>query len=253
MEKGTKTGLLIVTGVVIFGLFTTLSYTLFQDKLSPNLEKLHTKGLSKASSALNEVSSTEDFGGYVEDEDTYYLWYYKGSEKKVIIPKSFDGKSKVNTFGLFRGDEAGLNVEEVSFEKGFVWGDPNSFNILYQSNVKKFTTPINMGNVPSNSPLPKNLETLIVSEGTKSISPNAFGQAENLTSLTLPEGLETIGNNAFINAKSLKTIKLPSTIKSFTIGNGFADNTEFQFKKGTDISPFRNDNKQKNYSYTFYD
>lgn len=45
LEQGTSTSLLIMVGVVIFGIFVTLAYFLFEDKMSPQMAKIYDDAL----------------------------------------------------------------------------------------------------------------------------------------------------------------------------------------------------------------
>lgn len=45
LEQGTSTSLLIMVGVVIFGIFVTLAYFLFEDKMSPQMDKIYDDAL----------------------------------------------------------------------------------------------------------------------------------------------------------------------------------------------------------------
>lgn len=54
MEQGTSTGLMIIVGVVIFGIFVAVAYLLLRDKLSPQLGTMFDDALTGASGALGK-------------------------------------------------------------------------------------------------------------------------------------------------------------------------------------------------------
>ena len=56
-------------------------------------------------------------------------------------------------------------------------------------------------------------ETIIIREGTKTISDGAFAYCSTLQNLVMPNSLEKIGSGAFRGCKSLKSIILPDNIK----------------------------------------
>lgn len=54
MEQGTSTGLMIIVGVVIFGIFVAVAYMLLRDKLNPELGTMFDDALAGASGALGK-------------------------------------------------------------------------------------------------------------------------------------------------------------------------------------------------------
>ena len=73
------------------------------------------------------------------------------------------------------------------------------------------------GNMPANY-------SVIIKEGTVSISPRAFYGCDSLTSITIPDSVTSIGDGAFYNCTSLTSVTIPDSVTS--IGrNGFSDCT----------------------------
>lgn len=68
----------------------------------------------------------------------------------------------------------------------------------------------------------KNLETITLPSGIKSIRESAFENCELLTTINFSNSLQSIGDKTFYNCKNLATIKLPESLTS--IGkNAFSD------------------------------
>ena len=67
------------------------------------------------------------------------------------------------------------------------------------------------GNMPSNY-------SVIIKEGTVSISDNAFEDCTSLTSVTIPDSVTSIGGYAFYYCTSLSSVTIPDSVTS--IGNG---------------------------------
>ncbi|MGM0107124.1 hypothetical protein [Enterococcus sp. AZ172] len=53
MTNGTIQGHFVVIGIVIFGIFTLISYLLLRDTLKPNLSSIFTDGLTQSNCAVN--------------------------------------------------------------------------------------------------------------------------------------------------------------------------------------------------------
>lgn len=251
MEKGTNSGLLIIVCVVIFGIFAVISTFLFEDKLSPKMSNVMGIGLSQGSSALNEVTAESDFEGYTAG-DYFVISKYTGNDKKVVIPKKFKGLEKGYATTIFKDTD----VEEVSFQKGFVWTD-FSFQPTYQSKIKKLTLPESLKVVESSIYLDyTSLTELTIPKGVSEISANAlksYGSSnDTLKKINLPEGLTKIGTNALGGHYNIKSIRIPSTVKDFKVGSDYPEGTEFIFKSGTDLTNIKSDFTYKNYKYTFY-
>lgn len=64
----------------------------------------------------------------------------------------------------------------------------------------------------------KNLATVKIQDGVKTIGDFAFEQANKITAITLPNSVKAIGRYAFSNMKSLKTVKLPKNLKKIPDG-----------------------------------
>lgn len=68
------------------------------------------------------------------------------------------------------------------------------------------------GSIPDNY---KNIESIIIPEGYRSIGRNTFAGCEKLVSVTLPSTLRAIGVGAFKGCKSLRTLLIPEGVTSF--------------------------------------
>ncbi len=68
------------------------------------------------------------------------------------------------------------------------------------------------GSIPDNY---KNIESVIIPEGYRSIGRNTFAGCEKLVSVTLPSTLRAIGVGAFKGCKSLRTLLIPEGVTSF--------------------------------------
>ncbi len=67
------------------------------------------------------------------------------------------------------------------------------------------------GNVPWNAYLSA-IESVVISEGVKSIGTYAFYKCENMTSIMIPETVQTIGDYVFYGCSSIEKIDLPQSV-----------------------------------------
>lgn len=65
-----------------------------------------------------------------------------------------------------------------------------------------------------------NIEDVIIEDGVKSISANAFYQFDMLKEITIPDSVRTIGEGAFFKCVRLKEISLPDSVQTIG-GNAF--------------------------------
>ena len=84
----------------------------------------------------------------------------------------------------------------------------------------------------------KTIQSVIISEGIKTIDTYSFLNCSNLTSVKLPSNLEAIWQSSFNNCTSLKEITIPNGTK-FPLGSPFSGCTDitFTFEAGPNEVP----------------
>lgn len=116
MTNGTAQGLYIIIAVVIFGIFTLLSYLIFQDPLSPKLTNIFEQSFLQ----------TEE---YLKDCKKDYL-------KKIYVYKEFPSVKKeeeisfsIDKFIVHQEDKTGKYLFRVNKEAGLdvPWGSKYTF------------------------------------------------------------------------------------------------------------------------------
>lgn len=150
----------------------------------------------------------ETYGDYeytIKNNGSVILAYH-GNESDVYIPYSF-GYFNVTEIAAnaFQGNE---NIISVSM--------PGSIEVIGD---RAFADCINM-------------ETLILSVGTKSIGTEAFLNCGKITNISLPFSLESVGKRAFKGCTNLTYINDLSGINLKKVGSGCFDDTEWLKSKG---------------------
>ena len=101
---------------------------------------------------------------------------------------------------------------------------------------------------------------LVIPDGVASIKSFAFKGHNNLTSVTIPDSVTSIGENAFSDCNNIKTLitgngltsldnlPLTSALKFITIGSGINSINENAFNLCNDLTIFKVDENNQNYS-----
>lgn len=122
MTDGSSQGLFVVLGIIIFGIFVAISYTLFRDQLTPSLANVFSYSSGNVINILENKKGTDlilnDFAyqtwikkleleGYMllSDNDFYGekdgQFIYIGEHEKVIVPKVIKGIDITSTNQMF--------------------------------------------------------------------------------------------------------------------------------------------------------
>ncbi|MGN0624414.1 MAG: leucine-rich repeat protein [Oscillospiraceae bacterium] len=166
-------------------------------------------------------ASAETYGDFeysILDDGTVEISGYTGSDSKLVIPGTIDGK-KVTSIGdyAFEGCESLTsitipnNVTSIG-EGAFAWCEnltsitiPNSVTSIGDSAFYKCTS----------------LTSVTIPNSVTSIGSNAFARCTSLTSITIPNSVTSIGDWAFWDCTSLTSITIPNSVTSIE-SNAFA-------------------------------
>ena len=185
--------------MVIFGIFLSLSYWLFQDELKGVLasvvDGVNSGTLVKIDGSLGlepeVILVTNPEGDFVFDPATGTITGYIGTRKDVVIP------SKIS----------GINVKKIG----------------YRAFYKKFLTSvyipegvISIGNEAFSNVGNKSLISIDLPESLISIGEYAFYQ-NILTTIEIPQSVTSIGDAAF-GYNSLTTVYIPSGVNNLYYG-----------------------------------
>ena len=201
MDTGVNKGLFTLIAVVIFGIFLSMSYWLFQDELVNVLANVMDKTSQSVNTKLSQqglAEMTYESYTYTETNGTLTITDYDvAGGKSVIIPSEISGKP-VTTIG---GDAfAGKGLTSVTI--------PNSVTTImdsYTANNRFY-----YGAFAYN-----NLTTVNIPDSVTYIGNCAFFQT-NLKNLTLGNSVKTIATDVF-TYNDINTVILPSSLR--TIGN----------------------------------
>lgn len=219
MESGSNKSLFTLLAVVIFGVFLSLSYWLFQDELKSVLADVVSKTSQSVNTKLNQAGLGEltyNEYTYTESNGEITLTNYKGSETEIILPSSIDGKSvtKISKDAFYNKGLTSVVLPEnlVSIEAG----TPNAANVGYMgafadNNLTVLTIPSSVKYIGNHAFANNNISVLNIDEGVETIGYRAF-KWNNLTTLNLPNSLLTLFDGSFGHNK-IQTINFGSNLK----------------------------------------
>ena len=247
IETGSSKSLFTMIAVVIFGIFLSLSYWLFQDEMQGVLASVvdgvnsvtlvtmdktlvgdYELGGSETPNIPEEVLVPNAESDFLFDITTGTITGYKGARKDVVIPSTIKG-TNVLIIGTdsFREQE----LTSVYIPDGVVKVDTRAFyiNSIETARIPDSVTSIKMAAFGHNKlttiDLPTNLTSLNYSsfaynqlthvefpEGLTSIYNHSFAD-NKITSIILPESVTSIGSEAFLR-NQLTSLDLPSGLTS---------------------------------------
>ena len=191
MDNASNKGLYTLIAVVVFGIFLSLSYFLFQDQMKGVLATV----LDKTSQSVDrklysnlESTSPYFFGTVITAQGTLTITSYDTSGGlAIIIPSEING-IPVTAIATDAFKNKGLTSVEI----------PNS------------VTSIGYAAFLNNQ-----LTSVVIPNSVTSIGNSAFYN-NKLTSVVIPNSVTSIGNSAFYNNK-LTSVEIPNSVTS--IGN----------------------------------
>lgn len=229
MTNGGSQGLFVVVAVVIFGIFVSISYLIFRDKLTPSLSAIFSNSFSIATNFEQIIGRGEEDGYYYgfyplknDNEGMYFEYFASKETDKVylfaVYEKLENGEFDKDIHGnklkghLELPDTIeGKKVVGLSVYKGTQTGNWS----LSQAPVSSVKLPLFLETIPEGlfdlyetAPNLRNLKSLVggIPESVTSIGRNAFNWAPLEGELTIPANVESIGRRAFRETALTKVI-----------------------------------------------
>lgn len=230
MDNASNKGLYTLIAIVVFGIFISLSYWLFQDQMKSVLADVMFNTGEMADTVLSpdyygdnyfaKPTGSENFrydivGGGVR------LASYTGTSKDVVVPYELDGypvTSIASTIFYNKGLNTLILPNTIkiieALPAGSNWTGAFSYNNLTELVIPEGVEILGKACFYNNP-----IENVTFPSTLKVIEFDSFSE-NNITSVTFPEGLTTIGGYAF-NENRLTTLTLPNSLTSI---EGFAFN-----------------------------
>ena len=219
MEQGSNKSLFTLIAVVIFGIFLSLSYWLFQDELK--------SVLADVMDSTSEMTSIklENNGKLTTDEKYFNVTVTggsvtineftatKGEIKNVIIPAYIDGLP-VTTIGVNAFRNKG--IEKLTFPETLVkiMDDPAEGQGAFSGNIiKEVVLPDSLVYVGAEAFYGSNVEKVVLGENVTYLGPKAF-KYNNIISVKFNDKLVMVAIQAFRFNAQLVDVSLPETVTS---------------------------------------
>ena len=160
------------------------------------------------------TASAEAYGDFkysIIYDGTVEITDYTGSDSKLAIPGTIDGK-KVTSFGEFAFSEC-PSLTSITIPNSVTSiGDGAFYNC---TSLKSITIPnrvTSIGNYAFENCT--SLTSVTIPNSVTSIGEDAFYKCTSLTSITIPNSVTSIGNDAFYKCTSLTSITIPNSVTS---------------------------------------
>ena len=197
METGSNKSLFTLIAVVIFGVFLSISYWMFQDEMLNVLASV----FDSTSEMISEKLETD---GYLYTDESFFtidstgtLTKYTGSKdiNIVVIPPTING-IHVKKIGLavFDADSSTSYLETVILPDTVIEIDGRAFDGQHITTIEFGNSLQKIGYSSFND---VRLTSLTLPDSLTYISPGAFGGTDSIKHIKLSENLEYIGSYAF--------------------------------------------------------
>ena len=164
------------------------------------------------------TASAEAYGDFkysIIYDGTVEITDYTGSDSKLAIPGTIDGK-KVTSFGEFAFSEC-PSLTSITIPNSVTSiGDGAFYNC---TSLKSITIPnrvTSIGNYAFENCT--SLTSVTIPNSVTSIGKYAFYNCTSLTSITIPNSVASIGDEAFSNCTSLTSVTIPNSVTSIGVG-----------------------------------
>jgi hypothetical protein len=217
METGINKSLFTLIAVVIFGIFLSLSYWMFQDELKSVLGSVIDNTSEKTSMKIAEEFLVPTDSKYFSfDSNSGTITYFDISAGKDIIIPEFINGVKVTSIGPKAFSDIQLNSVYLPDTITFL-GNESFWNcglkeIRLSNNLEVISSSALAWNKLTELELPESLTIL----GSGSLRGNY------LTTIRVPEGVTTLNDSVFSHNR-FTSIELPKSFENTAIINKFID------------------------------
>jgi hypothetical protein len=233
MENGSSKSLFTLLAVVIFGLFLSLSYWMFQDELTNVLANVFDNSSSSISEKLDYTlaeKTDEKYFTIVDNGDgTCKLTTYTGTDADLVIPETVNGLIVVEIADQFY-NRVNLPSSSVKLKSLLL---PNTIKkvgsyAFRMNDIKNLVLPEGLEVIDRSSFELNNTETVQLPNSLTTIGNWAF-YGNNIKELTVPPKVTTMGYAVMISNPNFNRLNLPNGLKTTatTLPNFLASNFHF--------------------------
>ena len=238
MESGSNKSLYALITVVVFGIFLSISYYLYQDQLKLILADVMDSTSQMTSQKLDNAglipTDIKYFNYSLASDGTYRIDKYTGPTTSIVIPAYIDG-IKVTTIGSTAFTNTGISgIHFSEFVSKIEDSTTNYIGAFTGTNLGVVTIPSTLTYIGNNAFSKAGLLQLTLEDGVKQAGTYAF-YGNNLTTIYIPPSLTTLSGGLFernslktaivsegvttlrwwvFGANNLESLTLPSTVTS---------------------------------------
>lgn len=235
MESGSNKSLYTLLAIIVFGIFLSLSYFMFQDQLSNVLASVFVDGSSIISGKLDYTLATKTAEKYFTSIDngdgTCKLTSYIGPDADLVIPETVNGKIVVEIADQFYNRPLLPNPSSAVKLKSLLL--PNTIKRIGRyafrdNNIKNLVLPEGIELIANSAFELNNTETVQLPNSLTSLGNWVF-YGNNLKELTIPADVTTMGFAVVISNPNFIRLNLPNSLKTTatTLPNFLAANYHY--------------------------
>lgn len=216
METGSNKSLYTLIAVVVFGIFLSLSYYLYQDQLKSVLADVMNKSSVTTSIKLdnNGLIPTPEafFTSTVLADGTCSITSYNGLATDVIIPATINGV-KVTTIGGTAFYNKGLTSLTLPYSLTRIEnGLSEGVGAFSGNRIRTVTIPDSVTYIGSEAFYGSGVRKLILGENVKTLASKCF-KGNGISEIVFNSKLEVIGDQAF-RSNALVNVTIPGSVKT---------------------------------------
>ena len=187
------------------------------------------EGALKLDTDISASAETKTYGDYEytdldDDEyDTVSITKYNGTDTKVTIPSTIDGK-KVTSIGAYAFNCC-TSLASITIPNSVTSIGYGAFS--WCESLESVTIPDSVTNIDGAFFNCTNLTSITIPDSVTSIGEKAFSDCISLKSITIPNSVTSIGYSAFSWCTSLKSITIPNSVTSIGY-SAFGDCTSLE-------------------------
>lgn len=221
MDTGINKSLFTLIAVVIFGVFLSISYWMFQDEMKNVLASVFDSTsqvvISKIDYSLQEPTDLKHFTYKTNADGSYALTSYIGTDTDIVLPSEINGKPVTRIDNYFHNAYLTGKLKLTSISIPYTVTSIGR-NALQGNRFITVDIPKSVKIIETWAFADSQIEYITLPDSLTSIGMYAFG-CNRLKTITVPENVTYIGDIFVGNTSNLREINLPTSLRTLVENN----------------------------------